>query len=153
MAATLQQQQHHHHKPVSGDFTSLALRLALGLLIFFMGFGKALDESGFAAVVATYRLGLPQLLMQAAAYGVTAVELLLGAWLVSGRAPQRAARAALLLNLGYAALLTVSLLRGLEIPNCGCFGVFFAQPLRWHSPLEDLLLIAVSAVLIRRAGR
>ncbi|MEO9101467.1 MAG: hypothetical protein ABI212_05925 [Burkholderiaceae bacterium] len=59
--------------------------------------------------------------------------------------------AALLLNLGYGVLLTASLLRGLELPNRGCFGVYFAQPLRWYSPLEDVLLMAASVVLIRGA--
>ena len=34
-----------------------------------------------------------------------------------------------------------------DIPNCGCFGRFFPQPLRWYSPLEDLVLVAMSYAL------
>ncbi len=130
-----------------------ALRIVLGVLILLMGLGKALDLAGFAAVVETYQLGLSAAQVQLAAYGVTGFELLLGGWLLSGRALRRAGWAAWLLNLGYGVLLTVSLLRGLELSNCGCFGVFFAQPLRWYSPLEDVVLMAASAVLIRGARR
>ena len=131
----------------------IALRVVLGLLILFTGVGKALDLAGFAAIVTTYQLGLSGAQLWFAAYGVTAFELLLGGWLLSGWGLRRAGWAALLLNLSYGVLLTASLLRGLELSNCGCFGVFFAQPLRWYSPLEDVLLMAASATLIRKAGQ
>ena len=39
------------------------------------------------------------------------------------------------------------LFRGLDLPNCGCYGVFFPQPLRWYSPLEDLALVGLGYVL------
>ena len=41
-------------------------------------------------------------------------------------------------------ILTLELLRGVKLANCGCFGVFLARPLRWTSPLEDLGLVAVT---------
>jgi hypothetical protein len=58
---------------------------------------------------------------------------------------------ALWLNAGYAVWMTISLLRGLELTNCGCFGVFFPQPLRWYSPLEDLVLVGMCYALSRYA--
>jgi hypothetical protein len=38
------------------------------------------------------------------------------------------------------------------LENCGCFGVFFPQPLRWYSPLEDLVLVGLCLALRRLAG-
>ena len=56
-------------------------------------------------------------------------------------------------NLAYAALLSVTLARGLDLKNCGCFGVFLARPLRWFSPLEDLVFAGLSWLLYRNASR
>ena len=54
---------------------------------------------------------------------------------------------AMMLNSLYAIGLIVMLLRGLDLPNCGCYGVFFPQPLRWYSPLEDLVLVGICYAL------
>ena len=51
------------------------------------------------------------------------------------------------MNTTYAIWMTIALLRGLDLPNCGCFGVFFPQPLTWQSPLEDLVLVAFCSLL------
>jgi hypothetical protein len=44
-------------------------------------------------------------------------------------------------------MLIVTLIRGLDLPNCGCYGAFFPQPLRWYSPLEDLVLVGMCYAL------
>jgi hypothetical protein len=75
----------------------------------------------------------------------------LGAWMLSGWRLRDSALVALGLNAGYAVWMTISLLRGLELTNCGCFGVFFPQPLRWYSPLEDLVLVGMCYALSRYA--
>ena len=49
----------------------------------------------------------------------------------------------------FALLMTFELLRGLELPNCGCFGVFYGRPLTWISPLEDVLLIYLSTYILK----
>jgi hypothetical protein len=41
--------------------------------------------------------------------------------------------------------------RGLDLTNCGCFGLFFPQPLRWYTPLEDVVLVALCYLLGRLA--
>ena len=125
------------------------LRFGLGFFILASGLGKALDEAGFVGVLRTYQLGLPDAPLWPVALGVTAFELAVGAWILSGRALYAAGWAAAALNVGYFVLLGVSLARGLEIQNCGCFGVFFARPLRWYSPLEDLALVALSLLLVK----
>ena len=129
------------------------LRFVLGTLLLSMAIGKGLDESGFAAVIGAYRLGLPADWLVTAAWAVTAIELSLGLWLLSGHGLRPAAWVALILHAAYFALLVVTLMRGLDLANCGCFGVFLARPLRWMTPLEDLALVAASAALIRTASR
>lgn len=80
------------------------------------------------------------------------VEAALGLWVLSGWRLRDSALVAGIVNLGYALWMTLSLARGLELTNCGCFGVFFPQPLRWYSPLEDLVLVAGSVWLRRIAA-
>jgi uncharacterized membrane protein YphA (DoxX/SURF4 family) len=129
------------------------LRFGLGTLILATGLGKLLDLSGFVTVVETYRLGLSIEQAWVGAILVTAVELGIGAWLISGWRLQSAALAAACLNCIWLVMLTGALLRGLELQNCGCFGVFFARPLEWYSPLEDLVLILACLWLARLAAR
>lgn len=127
------------------------LRWLLGALILATGIGKALDVGGFAGVLADYRLGLDDDALSILALMVCALEIGLGAWLLSGRRLRRAAATAMALNAAYCVLMTTALLRGLQLDNCGCFGVYFPSPLRWYSPLEDLALVAASWALMRLA--
>jgi len=127
------------------------LRWLLGALILATGIGKALDVGGFAGVLADYRLGLDDDALSILALMVCALEIGLGAWLLSGRRLPRAAATAMALNAAYCVLMTTALLRGLQLDNCGCFGVYFPSPLRWYSPLEDVALVAASWALMRLA--
>lgn len=127
------------------------LRLGLGGLVLATGVGKALDVPGFIGVLHTYRLGLGDGLLWAIGLAVTTFELALGLWILSGRRLARAMGFAIALNAGYFVLMTTSLWRGLDLHNCGCYGVYFAQPLRWYSPLEDLALIVLSLLLMNVA--
>jgi hypothetical protein len=43
--------------------------------------------------------------------------------------------------------------RGLDLDNCGCFGVYLASSLRWYSPLESLALVGASYLLLRLARK
>ena len=108
--------------------------------------GKALDFSGFIEILKTYHVFPPSLLIWVAVI-VTASELFLGLWILSGWQLVMSALAAAGMNLVYAAWMTVTLLRGLELSNCGCFGVFFPRPLTWSSPIEDLVMVAFCCFL------
>lgn len=127
------------------------LRTGLGALILATGIGKMLDIAGFAQVIDTYQFGLGPEALSATAVMITAFELLLGIWLLSGWHLSRAAIAGAGLNAGYFVLMSSSLMRGLELNNCGCFGVYFANPLRWYSPLEDVALMSLCLFLWRLA--
>ncbi len=133
-------------------WTRTGLRAVLGVVTLGAGVGKALDLAGFAAVLDTYRV-LPPAAQLPLAVAVAAVEIALGLWTLAGFRLREAALLLVASNAGYGAWLSIALARGLEIPNCGCFGVFLARPLRWYSPLEDVVLVLLSGLLWRLAPR
>lgn len=121
----------------------LALRWVLGLTLAATALGKALDVSGFRAVLAAYDL-FPAWSLWPIALTMPAIEALIAASMLTGRRLWAGIVASVALHLGFAAIVTVELLRGVALENCGCFGVFLARPLRWTTPLEDLLLVAIT---------
>jgi hypothetical protein len=108
--------------------------------------GKALDLPGFVDVLVTYR-AIPALFLWPTALTITGLEWLFGLWVLSGWRLEAAALATLILYVGYAFWMTLSLLRSLDLPNCGCYGVFFPQPLRWYSPLENAVVVGMCYAL------
>ena len=42
-------------------------------------------------------------------------------------------------------------LRGMAVPHCGCFGVFWSRPLSWLTVSEDLVFVLCSWALYRLA--
>ena len=126
------------------------LRAVLGGILLASALGKSLDLPGFVEVLVTYR-AFPDWSLWPIALFITTIEWMLGLWVLSGRRLPQAALATVLLNGIYAVWMTVSLARGLDLPNCGCYGVYFPQPLRWYSPLEDLVLVSLGFTLWRLA--
>ncbi len=120
------------------------LRIVLGALITGAGVGKLLDVRGFVSVIKTYQLHLPLWLMWVIAVTVILFELILGLWIIFGNHLKTPAILSIAMHSGYFILLITSLIRGLQLQNCGCFGVFLARPLTWYSPLEDIALIIMS---------
>ncbi len=127
-------------------------RLLIGGVLLASALGKSLDLQGFVDVLVTYRL-FPDWSLSPLALGITGIEWVLAAWVLVGWQLSTAALIALSLNGLYALGLIITLLRGLDLPNCGCYGVFFPQPLRWYSPLEDLVLVGICALLRIGADR
>ena len=74
-------------------------------------------------------------------------EGVLSLWLLSGRRLPQAALWAAFLHSAFFIWSTVALIRGLEIENCGCFGVFWARPLTPSILVEDGIMIAFSIAL------
>ena len=72
---------------------------------------------------------------------IVAIEIVLGLWILFGWRIERGALLSILLNAGYFIFLSITLLRGVYVPNCGCFGVFLARPLEPTTLFEDLILI------------
>ena len=127
-------------------------RLLIGAVLLASALGKSLDMPGFVDVLVTYQL-FPDWSLWALALGITGIEWVLGVWILVGWRLSTGALIALCLNGLYAIGLVVTLVRGLDLPNCGCYGVFFPQPLRWYSPLEDLVLVGICVVVWVGANR
>jgi len=123
-----------------------ACRLFTGGILLASALGKSLDLPGFVEVLVTYRT-MPASFLWPIALLVTGLEWVLGVWVLSGWRLATGALAALVLYAGYALLMTLSLVRGLDLANCGCYGAFFPQPLGWYSPLEDLVLVGMCYAL------
>lgn len=122
------------------------LRFAIAAILLGTAVGKLLDVPGFAAVLETYR-ALPTGALMPLAVAIPAGELLLAAWLFSGWKLSAAAVASAGMHLAYAAWSAITILRGLKLANCGCFGAYLKRPLGWSTVAEDLGLVAASALL------
>jgi hypothetical protein len=130
----------------------LSLRFTIGFVLLATAAGKFLDVSGFARVLETYE-AFPGWSVALLAWAIPSIELGLAVWLFSGRGLPAAASASLAMHVVYAAWSAVSLLRGLKLSNCGCFGVFLARPLDWGTVVEDAVMAALSAALLLLARR
>lgn len=111
------------------------------------GIGKLLDIPGFIGVLETYRL-FPAWVHPVVAVGMVLIELRLAEWLLLGKRLVRTAFFSVLLHSAFTFVSAMTLLRGLELPNCGCFGVFLARPLTWWTVVEDLVLVGMSLILM-----
>lgn len=121
--------------------------LVYGLLLLAMGAGQLSDPGGFADILVTYDAFT-------GAEGVVAA-LVIAAEAVAGvglpacrRLPDGAARSAAWIGLGVAvfwsALAIQAFARGLDVPNCGCFGVHLGQPLRWWVLPQDAYMLVLA---------
>jgi hypothetical protein len=108
-------------------------RLLIAGVLFASALGKVLDLNGFVEVLVRYRL-FPDWSLWGLAFGITGIEWVLAVWILVGWYLPIGALIAMTLNGLYASGLISTLVRGLDFPNCGCYGVFFPQPLQWYSP-------------------
>lgn len=123
------------------------LRVLLGLFLLASAIGKLLDVSGFVAIIKTYEVGLPLTLRWISAIGLIIAETMIGFWILSGWQTGRGALGSVFLNCGYLIFLSITLMRGIDVPNCGCFGVFLSRPLTLTTLIEDFVLILLSGCL------
>jgi Methylamine utilisation protein MauE len=126
--------------------------LLYGLLLAGMAVGQLVSFDAFDDALASYEL--PGGLHTASVIGLPVLEVLAALGLLGARVlPQRAVHAAGVLGVFMAAAWTLlavqAFARGLDVDNCGCFGAYLAQGLRWWVLLEDgyLLLLALWAAV------
>ncbi len=124
----------------------LILKYFFALLVIATGIGKLLDNRGFADVILTYQFGIPHFLAMGLGLAVSLFELFLGIFILLEKNQNRNAILLMLMHSGYVFLATVSNIRGLDLQNCGCFGVFWGRPLTWITVVEDLALVLASYV-------
>jgi len=122
------------------------LQFLVGGTLLASALGKSLDIPGFLEVLKTYQ-AFSSSVLRPFAFTVTGAEFLLGIWILSGYRLPLSALMGALLNTIYAVWVSITLLRGLTLSNCGCFGVFFPQPVTWFTPVADLILVVLCAGL------
>lgn len=127
------------------------IRFFIAVVLLATGVGKALDIPGFVSVLVTYQ-AIPEWGLYPVALGMTGTELVLSVWLFSGWRLPEAALAALALHVVFTLWTAATLLRGIDVPNCGCFGVFLARPLDGWTVVEDLVMVALCLGLFYSAS-
>ena len=128
------------------------MQWTLGLVLLMTGLGKLLDVPGFIAVLRTYR-AIPEILLPIVAVSFVIIELRLSEAILRGKKLEFFARISIFLHVMFAGWSALTLLRGVDVPNCGCFGVFWSRPLNWGTVAEDLFFAVWSWVLARLAAK
>lgn len=121
---------------------TIAGQVCAGLVFAAAGAQKLYHWSLLRGVIANYRL-LPEALVVPASWLLPPAELLLGFWLLSGRAPSLSAVAATTLFVLFAAAMAINLRRGRGHIDCGCNSTFLRQELRWSLVVRNLVLAAL----------
>lgn len=132
----------------------MILRLVLGALLALMALGQLTSFSAMPGILNAYGLtggssSTTLVVALIAAEGAAAVwflarprsTALVPVWLYAGVA------------VAWAFLAAQAYARGLTVDNCGCFGTYAAQPLRWFVLVEDALLLFYAWLLLRRSRR
>lgn len=127
------------------------LRVFVGAVLVASSIGKMLDIPGFIKVLETYQ-ALPLGSLPAVAILLVLAELKVAEMLLWPGRLRSGALASMLLHLMFTFFATATYFRGISVPNCGCFGVFWARPLTALTIGEDLLMLVLSACLYRFAS-
>jgi hypothetical protein len=115
-----------------------------------MGAGQVSDFGGFSAILATYDVATGRAADVLAAV-IIAAEVAAGVALLTSRYRVPGAVLGLAVTVAWTVLAAQAFARGLAVPNCGCFGVYFGQELRWWVLLEDAEFILLAAWVLRGA--
>lgn len=126
---------------------NIVFRLILGSILAAAAVGKLLDMQGFRNVLKEYKL-FPHWSLWILTLLMPLIEASIAMSMVSGYELQKGIYASLILHGMFTIILFIELLRGIKLKNCGCFGVFFARPLRWFTPLEDIGMILLTLAVL-----
>jgi len=129
------------------------LRAILGALLAAMGLGQLVSWSAMPGILEAYG-AVPAAGSPLLAAALIVAELLGGGWLLAR--PRSRALAPVWIYTAVSVAWTLlglqAYLRGLVVPNCGCFGVYLTQRLSWFTLAQDGLLLGYAVIMIR-AGR
>jgi hypothetical protein len=116
--------------------------------------GKLLDNRYFAEILAQWRL-FPSWSLLGLGVVLSLSELLVAVWLFSGWQLAKAALFAVLFHIAYVIGTLITVLRGIRLPDCGCFGIFFPHPLDWVMVFEDAALagLCIGLYFLARSQR
>jgi len=118
----------------------------IGCVLLLAAIGKLLDNRHFAEVLSQWQL-FPRWSLLPLGVVTSVAELVLAIWLFSGWKLAGAALLSVLFHLGYTIATILTLLRGIRLSDCGCFGILFPHPLNWAMAVEDIGFAALSFIL------
>lgn len=122
-------------------------RIFVGLILVSTGIGKALDMPGFVTILDSYQL-LPIWLSVVLAYFLPFLELGIGISLLIAFKRLLTACLAVTIHILMLSVVLITLYRGIDVANCGCFGVFFARPLTPVTAIEDIVMLIMSVLAL-----
>lgn len=123
-----------------------ALKYFFIILLISTSIGKLLDIPGFADVIITYQFGISNILAIGLALAIALFELELAFFMFRKPLSKFLGPILTLMHSAYTVLAIITLSRGIELDNCGCFGVFLARPMTGMTIIEDLILTGLSAM-------
>lgn len=143
----------HNNVSLSIAWVAEIPRILLGLILLATGLGKGLDVAGFVTVLEAYQL-FPPWLSLTLAYGLPVLELTIAMGLLCHYETVLAAIMAIGLHVLMLGVVLRTLYAGIQIENCGCFGVFLARPLTFGTVVEDTVMLILSVcVWLQARGR
>lgn len=128
-------------------------RIYLGALLGLMALGQILSFDSFANIIGTYQL--PQIFDNIfITLVIIFLEIIAAVGLLWSKSPKKLTRIAalcgLIVTLLWAFLAVQAFMRGLSLDNCGCFGSYLGQPLRWWILIEDALFVTLAAYVAKK---
>ena len=130
----------------------VGLRFFIASVLLLTGIGKLLDVPGFIKVIDTYKI-IPAYLQPVLAISMVLVELKISENLFRNINIKITALVVTALHICFTLLASLTLLRGIEVPNCGCFGIFWARPLTFITVAEDIFMVGVCVLLYKLLQR
>ncbi|MDE0803891.1 MAG: hypothetical protein OSA99_11255 [Acidimicrobiales bacterium] len=122
-------------------------RPILGVVLVAMALGQASNLSAFVEIVGTYDLG-GETIARISSAALLIGELVGGVGLLARR--RQAAPIAVIVAAAWTIVGVQAFARGLDVPNCGCFGTHLSQPLRWWVLVQDAEFVALAWWVRRR---
>lgn len=124
----------------------------LAALLLAMAAGQVLSFEGFVDAIVTYQLGGGRVVAAVAAVALIGAEALAAIGLLSRThaCVRRASSVGVVVAMAWSALAAQAFARGLAVDNCGCFGAYLPQRLRWWVLLEDAEFVALAWWVRRR---
>jgi uncharacterized membrane protein YphA (DoxX/SURF4 family) len=127
----------------------LPWRLVVGGVLVYAGFMKAIGPSAeFAAIISAYKL-LPAALVTPFSIALPYIEMWVGLFVLTGFWTRQAAVAATVLFSVFFMALASTLIRGIDLASCGCFGPDAMSPR--STIVMDAALLALSILIYRQA--
>jgi hypothetical protein len=126
------------------DFVGIVGRLVLTAAFTLAALLKLRDRK--ASRDTFHNFGIPSCLAGPAATIVPLIELAIAASLLPARSALWGAVSALALLLIFTVAIVLNLAIG-RAPDCGCFGQFRSKPINWTTPVRNVVLLCVAALV------